>query len=66
MPRFFTQDKDGNTVLLMAIDPKTHEVTYRADEETLNRQREKNTARLKKALEDLAYTDPDSPVFQYE
>lgn len=63
MPRFFTRDADGNPVLLLAIDPKTREVTYRADEEIINKQTECNTNRIAKAASELAMRNPTSPVF---
>lgn len=62
MPRFFTKDSAGNPVLLLAIDPKTGEVTYRADEEVISKQREKNTNRIAQAVSELAVRDPTSQV----
>lgn len=66
MPRFFTRDEQGNPVLLLAIDPKTREVTYRADEEALTKQRERNTSHIAEAVSKLAMRDPTSPIFSVE
>lgn len=63
MPRFFTRDTDGNPVLLLAIDPKTGKVTYRADEKTISEQREKNINRIAQVASELAMRNPTSPVF---
>ncbi len=63
MPRFFTKDEYGNPVLLLAIDPKTGEVTYRAEEEVISKQREKNISRLSHAASELAMRNPTSQMF---
>ena len=64
MPRFFTRDEQGNPILLLAIDSKTREVTYRADEEFLAKQRKRNTDRIAEAVTELAMRDPTSPLFK--
>ncbi len=66
MPRFYTRDAEGTPVLLLAIDPITREVTYRADEEAIAKQTERNTERLAQATSELAMRDPTSPVFSTE
>lgn len=64
MPRFFTRDEQGNPILLLAIEPKTKKITYRADEEFLEKQRKRNTDHIAGVVTELAMREPTSPFFE--
>ena len=56
--RIFVTDKQGNNTLVSTVDTVTNEVIHHASEEFRAEQRERNTERIKCAMEELAMRNP--------